>query len=503
MTSPAPEHHDRLQQARELLPQRRFAEAKTLLVTLRGENSEDWRTFHLLAAVHMALGEHADAEQCARQAIALQPGAIGAHINLGCALTGLGRNDEAMSCFHYVLSLKPEEAQAHGNLGVLLQKQGRLDEAEASYRTALRHAPDYPDALANLGNLLHQQGKSSEAFDCCQKALQIRPGHPETLYNLGCALHALGKWSQAATCFEDLTRRVPADARAWSALGLSYRSLKEHVKAVAACRQAIALRPDNADAHYTLGIVHQTAKDLDTATAEFREALRLDPSLDRARYHLAMLGGEDAPKQAPADYVEKLFDDYAASFDQHLVKNLKYRTPELLSQAVRRVIPPGTHKLDTLDLGCGTGLSGEQFRDLARRLVGTDLSRGMIQKARARGIYDELIVGDLLDPLRAAQDAFDLVIAVDVFVYIGDLSDIFFACAQSLRANGLFAFSVEALDSGDYLLRKSGRYAHNADYLRRLARNAGMEELSFAQAELRRESEQPVMGYLSVMRRMA
>ncbi len=453
--------------------------------------------------MHLALGEHADAEQCTRQAIALQPGAIGAHINLGCALIGLDRNDEAMSCFQNVLSLKPEETQAHANLGVLLQKQNRLEEAEASYRAALQHTPDYPDALANLGNLLLQQGKTSEALDCCQKALQIRPGHSETLYNLGCALHALGKWSQAATCFEDLTRHAPAHASAWAALGLSYRSLKQHDKAVAACRQAIALRPDDADAHYSLGIVYQTAKDFDNAMAEYREALRLEPHLVRARYHLAMLGGEDAPKKAPADYIEKLFDDYATTFDQHLVKRLKYCTPELLSQAVRRVIPPGTNNFDTLDLGCGTGLSGEQFRDLARRLVGTDLSRGMIQKARERGIYDELAVGDLLDLLRASQDTFDLVIAADVFIYIGDLSDIFIACAQSLRANGLFAFSVEALDSGDYVLHQSGRYAHSADYLRRLARQAGFKELGFEQVELRRESEQPVVGYLSVMRRMA
>ena len=56
---------------------------------------------------------------------------------------------------------------------------------------------------------------------------------------------------------------------------------------------------------------------------------------------------------------------------------------------------PGRDKLAILDLGCGTGLAGLAFQPLAARLDGVDLSPAMIEKARARGIYDHLDVADL------------------------------------------------------------------------------------------------------------
>lgn len=58
-----------------------------------------------------------------------------------------------------------------------------------------------------------------------------------------------------------------------------------------------------------------------------------------------------------------------------------------------------------MDLGCGTGLMGPLLRQHVEHLAGVDLSQGMIDKARERGCYDELAVGELAAHLQAAQQS--------------------------------------------------------------------------------------------------
>ena len=103
-----------------------------------------------------------------------------------------------------------------------------------------------------------------------------------------------------------------------------------------------------------------------------------------------------------------------------------------------------------LDLGCGTGLCGGWLQTLPGRLVGVDLSPAMVKQAETKGAYDALVVGDILDYLRAMADEGDardfawLIVAADVFVYLGDLLPVLTAAAAVLQHGcGLLAFTVE------------------------------------------------------------
>ena len=70
----------------------------------------------------------------------------------------------------------------------------------------------------------------------------------------------------------------------------------------------------------------------------------------------------------------------------------------------------------------------------------------------------------------------------------------FAGIAPRLRPGGVFAFSVEKDDEPGYRLRPNGRYTHNLDYLLDAGRAAGMRPLSHAEATLRTEHSQPVIG---------
>lgn len=491
------------QQAQALIRARKFAEAKPLVAKICEQSPQDAEAWGLRAGLHAALGEYAECEACCRTIIARQPNTPGTWYNLGNALSFQKKYDEAESAYRRAILISPAFADAHNNLGNVLREKKQLTEAEQCYREALVRRPDYASALANLGAVLYETQRVAEARGFFEHALRIAPDNTTALFGRGRTLIEGGDFRAGQECYERLVALDPGNAKAWAALGSVCAQCKLHDKGIAACHRAIALQPDIADAWLSLGFMHQTLGQKDEAEKMYREALRLDPGMTSARYFLAAIGRETAPDQTPAEYVKSVFDEYAERFDAHLVGALEYRTPELLEAVVRRILEDNAFGLDVLDLGCGTGLGGARFRGLARRLVGVDLSPKMVTKARERGVYDDLIVGDVMEPLRDRAAAYDLVIATDVFVYIGDLGEITHAVSVALRSGGLFAFSTETDDSvRDFTLRVSGRYAHARSYLTALAQREGFELLAAEGAIIRKDAGGPIHGHIHVFRKI-
>ena len=181
--------------------------------------------------------------------------------------------------------------------------------------------------------------------------------------------------------------------------------------------------------------------------------------------------------------------------------DLGYRTPWVLRQLHDRIgggQGPGGR---VLDLGCGTGLAGQAFRDVAGYLTGVDLSARMIEEARRKGVYDDLAVGELVAFLTAGTSAYDLVLAADVLVYIGNLEPLFAAVRARTATGGLLLISVERLDEGHFRLGPAGRYAHAETYIAGLAAVHGFDVLAAERTELRRDQQQAVEGLAFALRR--
>jgi predicted TPR repeat methyltransferase len=261
--------------------------------------------------------------------------------------------------------------------------------------------------------------------------------------------------------------------------------------------QALELAPGWTAGWFRLGEMHD-ASDKDRPAAEaFRKALQLDPE-DRlgAALKLALVEKTAVPPAPPSAYVEMLFDQYAEGFDESLVEKLGYRVPGLIGRALA-----GMGHVDlALDLGCGTGLMAPILRPLAGRLAGLDISMAMLRHAQQRGLYDELIKADLtIDPLPAA----DLVVAADVLMYVGELASAFSAIASALREGGYFAFSVEADDHDDLVLRESRRFSHGQPYVEEMLRRHGFSLMSLARHAIRLDRGEAIEGFIVVARKRA
>ena len=290
----------------------------------------------------------------------------------------------------------------------------------------------------------------------------------ERRYSYARAAAAEGDWTTAAEVFEQALERAPRWSAAWFALG---------------------------EARERLG-------DASGAAAAFRTARETDPSdALGAGGRLALLGeGPMRGALSPA-YVARLFDDYASRFETHLRDELHYRGPELITAALDRLDPIRRFSR-CLDLGCGTGLAGAALRGRVDALIGVDLSPRMVAEARRRGIYDVLEVGDAVALLASGPaGAFDLIVAADVLVYIGDLRPAFRAVARALANDGQFAFSLESFDGEGFRLGAAMRFAHSESHVRRTARAASLRPVVLAAEWARRERGLETPGLLGVFAR--
>jgi predicted TPR repeat methyltransferase len=265
--------------------------------------------------------------------------------------------------------------------------------------------------------------------------------------------------------------------------------------------QAVELAPEFASAWFALGEAREALGDREGARAAFDKAKAADPE-DRhgAGLQLARLGGADPATEALHGYVRTLFDQYAPRFDRALA-DLSYAAPVLLRDAVTKYRP----RFDTmLDLGCGTGLAGAAFRPHVDWLVGVDLSPNMIAQARAKGLYDRLIVADIAHYLAeqgARETTFHLVVAADVFAYVADLPGICRAAANVLAPEGLFAFTVETHEGEGAVVGPKMRYAHSESFVRAAISSGALTLLDLTHASSRTENRMPVAELLVLARR--
>jgi predicted TPR repeat methyltransferase len=373
----------------------------------------------------------------------------------------LGRGDEAVALMQKSLALAPNQADWHSNYAIVLQSHGRLDDAILEHQRAISIDPRHANAHSNLGVLLRATGKPTEAEVAYRTAIRLAPDHADAYTNLGILLNGLQRTKEASDCF---------------------------------CK-ALTLRPKSRDARRLLALAHCMIGEVGEAVKLLEEWVKDEPDDPIAEHMLAAATGRRMPPRASDAFVVNTFDDFAASFEAKL-ESLSYCAPALVADALADggLVPDG--RLVVLDAGCGTGLCGPLLRPYASRLVGVDLSGGMLEHAGRKDIYTDLAQAELTEFLRSQRQAFDVIVSADTLVYFGDLRPFCRAAAGALRRSGLLVFTVEhtaARDDAEFRLELHGRYSHSEEYVHRVLEEAGLSA-HVQRADLRTEAGEPVAG---------
>ncbi|GAB5375055.1 MAG: class I SAM-dependent methyltransferase [Acuticoccus sp.] len=250
----------------------------------------------------------------------------------------------------------------------------------------------------------------------------------------------------------------------------------------------------------------EDAGDIEGAAALFHACLAMDPD-DHCGVVMRLAGhGLAAPQTAPPAYVATLFEQHADAFDEILVTRLGYDVPALARRLVDAHPPPHpapAGALRILDLGCGTGLAGVAFSDLSCHITGLDLAEGMLALADERGVYTDLYVGEAVAFMAGWDEVpFDLVIAADVWPYLGELEPFASAASHCLAAGGrLVASSERAAPGATFAVTPTQRFAHGTDYVRRVLGAAGFAIDATEPITVRHEEGVPVAGDLVLAQR--
>ncbi len=344
----------------------------------------------------------------------------------------------------------------------------RIGDAEAAFARAISLRPDFPEALMNLATVRRNRGDLDEAERLLYRSLALRPDWPDAQLNLANVALARRRFGEATTLFG---RALKADPR--------------YVHAYEGFARAAS-----------------RAGKLDEAAVAFRRLLDFDPDNAVAQHLLAACTSDPHYEKVPEAYIRRLFDHYAPHFDDSLAQ-LQYRAPMLIAERLADMVAPN-HDLDILDAGCGTGLCGPLLKPFAARLVGVDLSAGMLREAAKRGLYNELVEAELAAYMVAHPSEFDVIIACDTLVYQGRLEEVAAAVASALKPGGLLLFTVEHMpdDSGNdpYRLAATGRFCHQAAYVLETLATAGFVEGSTGKIMPRLECGEPVDGLLVTAR---
>lgn len=498
-----------LQQAMQWQQEGRLEDAIELYHQLLAQFPDNEDVLHGLGLAYAQAKNYPKAITLLKQAVTLAPHIPGFHNNLANAYKRVGNFDSALQHYQQALKLKSPYPQAENNLGALLFKQGRVQEAIVHLERAIRMDPQFIDAHYNLANCYAHQERLIDAHSHYQLVLKHAPDHLGALHNVGIVLTGLKEFEKAKLPLEKTIQREPDNVDALFHLALILASQEDLNGAKALYEKVIDLNPHHGQAHHNLATILLHLKTPDIALKHYQTAYSLMPENKTALHMIHALTGDQNIEQAPLEYVRALFDQYAVNYDDHLKSQLNYQVPHYMRQTIAPYLQEHTHPLRVLDMGCGTGLLAPYFRDVAGKFYGSDLSPNMIQIAQKQGGYDELYTEDLLTTLSRYTCELDLILAADVFGYMGQLASTFLACEKALVTIGLLCFSIEYLEAKEsephaskgFLLTSSGRFAHCPHYIRTLSAEYGFEVLKQHNIVLRQQEGQNVQGGIFILKK--
>jgi predicted TPR repeat methyltransferase len=363
--------------------------------------------------------------------------------------------------------------------------------------------PEWPVALTELALLLARQNQFPEAMELAERAVQLDGNNPRVLSHVIDIAHRAQHFEVAIEWLQRAVGMAPEDTLVQLLLARDWRVTGQHEKALAVYDKLIAADPLNGQALMGRAQTALATGNRELALRDCEALLAQHPDDEEVRYHLDLARGI-TPRTQPAQMIRSLYDGFADQYDQHFVAGLKYKLPREVARIITELHPDLA--LNVLDLGCGTGLLGAGLGRIQGALVGVDLSRPMIDQAARHGVYDRFHNVNLLEALEATPESlYDVIAALDVFIYAGDMTRAIPDAYRILRSGGHFIFSCEraAEDEADMVLRPTQRYAHKASHVQAMCRAAGFEPVTIEPMPLRYENNEPVQGFLVVAHKSA
>lgn len=388
---------------------------------------------------------------------------------------------------------------------MMAEAAGNIEGAEQSARQAVELAPKWSVALIRLAEMTLRQGKSQDGLRWAQSAVAHGPGLPQwpdgdlLVRAANVALKA-GRGDVALPWLEGVARLRPEDDDVRLTIGDLLLQAQQYEAAASSYaevlgrgqqeRRALVGRLRTRMAQGAIGAMREDAAKL----------VDIEPDGELSHFFWQLAQGE-TPASQPRDMVAGLFDSYAAFFDDHLVRGMRYQLPKRVADLIREWNP--SLRLNVLDLGCGSGLLGVCLGRIDGALIGVDLSAGMIEQAKMHQVYDRFHLVDIAEALtQTPAGLYQVIAALDVVGYVGRLDDILQQAHRVLADGGRLIFSFE--ETGEDVEAPfvfdplTSRYSHGRAAVSKFLKLAGFHQVDMSDMVLRVEEARSVPGVLVV-----
>lgn len=487
----------------------------------------DFKLYTSLGNIYLRAKLPKKAMDAFNKLLTLKPGYAIAHSNLGNCHLALNQFDQAKSHYQQAIELDNTLVDAKYNYATLMAKQNQFEKAKTLLQSILKHHPNHGPSLAQLAQIAIEEQQDQAALDYLRQHISVNPDHANSLHDLGLLMLKDDQLEAALPLLRRAVELGCSDPNAYFNYATALLANKEDDTALTYYLKQISHQP-NWESYYNAGVIlmnkqrHRESLDyfqavlkqqpdnVDTllniagiylklnspgeAIHYYRQAEKLSPNDPEIHHILAALTQSTSPAKAPNSYAKHLFDQYAPHYEKHLTEYLRYQAPEKLRTTFDLENAEDRTSLTIIDLGCGTGLMGAAFQDLANRLIGIDISKPMLEQAQAKGIYQQLLEGDIIETLPSTEKA-DLIIAAELFNYFGDLKNLINMIANQLKTKGQLLFTIETGHQYPYHLNQSIRYNHHPDYIKELLTEKFTIQ-RFDNIVLRKQQQDDVEGHV-------
>lgn len=418
-----------------------------------------------LATIYALQNKYQDALKHYVKAVNAEPDFSAAHFNLGLLLLQNNHLAAAKTQFTNVISLNPEHTEAQFYLGILYLEDNMLTEAEQAFQQVLEQDNEQVQSLINLGVIALKREQNQLAVDYFTKALALDNENIDARNNLAATFMHHDRFENALMHYDVLLQKEPNNVEYLYNSGVAQMALGHLNESIIFFEKVLNLQNNHTPSLNNLAAIYLRMDMRETSREYLQQALAINPQDKISKHMLNALSGTGKACTTP-DYAQNLFNNYALYYDQHMQGQLNYSIPQHIGRTIHQLELMQVN--ETLDIGCGTGLSGIVLREISKHLTGIDIAEKMLAHAKSKGIYDKLVKTELIDYLKQNEEHYDLAVAADVLPYFGDLNTLFKSIKQHLNPGGYFIFTTEISEIKPWILQTSARFSHHPDYIKNL-----------------------------------
>ena len=496
-------------QASILLGEKEYGQALEIYLLLLKGNPENEGYAIACGNCYDAMGNKEKALEYYKKALSIDRHSEAAYLNLSTILYELNDYESAAEYAEKVLKINEKNIAAWQNLANVAFCQNDYEKALSFYQKMYEYNPNSYIARINIANTYYCLGKYVLALDFARQSLEKHPSSVTAHILAGNALYALGKYEKAIDMYIHACELDSTNTEVLHSLSEAYRAINDWENGMLFAWRYIKHTPEKTDAmHLNFGyLLYEcySEKGAELAQKFAQKWIKYFPD-NKITQHMgnAILNSKTI-QNADADFIKETFDVFAPDFDATLA-GLDYQAPSLIEEVLTKNLKKSLFKkYSILDLGCGTGLVGEKIKSFAahKSLIGVDLSEKMLDMAREKKVYAQLVCDDICHYMENNSRFFEIVTAADVFTYFGDITKAFVRVSRTLSPDGLFVFtfSENAQNQDDFFLTPSGRFVHQFSYVERVLKSSGLRLISADRRILRNEAEVPVYGYVIAARK--